>query len=888
MNNSSNVKKPPKLSVVVIAYNNELYIEEALESLHEQTFEDMEVIVVDDASTDRTGELIDNFIADKPKFKVIHLQNNSGGCSVPRNTGIAHSSGEYVMFLDGDDWYTVDACEKMVAAIERTGSDIVAGQVIRTNTYEIWYYNQIYSRERTNINIREFSELIFDSLSVNKIYRRSFLDKHHLRFPEGIHYEDIVFTGKAYFLADSISIIPEPVYYWRVVENAKVKSITNRRLDFDNFKNRITAHRMLDQFLRENGDVIYQANKNNKFLRHDLKLYVNDYPLFDEKYKNRFHELIYEYMHEVMNKYEFLKLGENDRIMYYLLYIDDREAFQDYVAYIKGKPTSVNRIYCIGNTYYFNSFKSNKNERKFLEISQPKVSLQLKDIKLNHEEFSFRANVKLDSIADSEITYSFELKNKKTGISLSSQLKEGNQFSFPLNHAEPGIYHLTLWINHYGNLHERKVYGTDFHHFPNLKADTRKFVITTDLTKKNVVALNVQPKMIFDQIKWKAKRMISEQPPEPVQMISEKVKNILKNGIKKLPVRENWIFFESHMGKQYSDSPKYIYEELCKSNKKYKYIWSFENPGDFDLAGHTKKVKRGSLKHYYYLSRSKYWVDNQGMAHIMKKRKNQVYLQTWHGTPLKKMGFDQSKPLGVREVERLEINTRSWDYFISPNPYSTEIFRRAFRYGGKILETGYPRNDILIRKPEALIQKVRDFFGITAQQKVVLFAPTFRDWDENSFQKTLNDIYTLSKRLDENTTLLLRLHYLLSNKLSQSVLTGRIINASSYPDIQELYLIADVLVTDYSSVMFDYALLKRPIILYCYDLEEYRTRRGLYFDLAEKGPGPVCKTIEEVIDYLTDREKLKPYEKSLERFNDEFGKYEDGQATRKVIEAVFK
>jgi len=271
----------------------------------------------------------------------------------------------------------------MVAAIERTGSDIVAGQVVRTNTYEVWYYNQIYSRERTNINIREFSELIFDSLSVNKIYRRSFLDKHHLRFPEGIHYEDIVFTGKAYFLADSISIIPEPVYYWRVVENAKVKSITNRRLDFDNFKNRITAHRMLDQFLRENGDVIYQANKNNKFLRHDLKLYVNDYPLFDEKYKNRFHELIYEYMHEVMNKYEFLKLGENDRIMYYLLYIDDREAFQDYVAYIKGRPTSVNRIYCIGNTYYFNSFKSNKNERKFLEISQPKVSLQLKDIKLN-------------------------------------------------------------------------------------------------------------------------------------------------------------------------------------------------------------------------------------------------------------------------------------------------------------------------------------------------------------------------------------------------------------------------------------------------------------------------------------------------------------------------
>lgn len=204
-------EKTPELTVVVIAYNNELYIEEALESLDEQTYKDMEVVVVNDSSTDNTGKIIDKFVENRPNFKAIHLSQNSGGCSVPRNTGIDNSSGKYLMFLDGDDWYAKDACEQMVAAIKRTDSDFVAAQAIRTNTYEIWYHSRIYSRERININVREFTELLFDSISVNKIYKRSFLEKHKLRFPEGIHYEDVVFTGKAYFLADSISIIPKPI-----------------------------------------------------------------------------------------------------------------------------------------------------------------------------------------------------------------------------------------------------------------------------------------------------------------------------------------------------------------------------------------------------------------------------------------------------------------------------------------------------------------------------------------------------------------------------------------------------------------------------------------------------------------------------------------------------
>src|SRR5690606_7135001 len=150
-----------------------------------------------------------------------------------------------------------------------------------------------------------------------------------------------------------------------------------------------------------------------------------------------------------------------------------------------------------------------------------------------------------------------------------------------------------------------------------------------------------------------------------------------------------------------------------------------------------------------------------------------------------------------------------------------------------------------------------------------------------------DDVQYLSKEVGDNTVLVLRLHYLLSDKISQFELPSNILDASNYQDIQELYLLADMLITDYSSVMFDYALLKRPILLYCYDLDEYITRRGMYFDFAEKAPGPVCKTIEELIKYIKQPEKLAEYADSLERFVEEFGSLEDGKASAKVIETVF-
>ncbi|QUW21219.1 bifunctional glycosyltransferase family 2 protein/CDP-glycerol:glycerophosphate glycerophosphotransferase [Sporosarcina sp. Marseille-Q4063] len=888
VNNTQLNQKPPKLSVIVIAYNNEIYIEEALESLDAQTFDDMEVVVVNDFSSDSTGELINRFVEGKPKFKAIHLPENSGGCSTPRNTGIANTTGEYVMFLDGDDWYTIDACEKMVAGMERTQSDFVAGQVIRTNNYEIWYHRQIYSREHTNINIREFSMLLFDSLSVNKIYKRSFLDKHKLRFPEGIHYEDIYFTGQAYFLAESVSIIPEPIYYWRVVEDADVKSITNRRFDFDNFKNRIIAHRLFDQFLQDNGDILYQTHKNNKFLRHDLKLYTNDYLLFDEDYKNRFHKMTFDYLRETMDEYEFIRLPENERIMYYLLFIGDREAFDDYVFYKNNLPTKSNRIYNVGSSYYFRSSISNDKNEKFLGITQPEINYNINDINLEKNNLTFHADVQVGSIDNSEITSFWVLRNRQTGATIHNEHSDNGNVNFNLNQMEPGNYYLSLFVRHMGNLHKSLVKNSNVSELSNVEVKDQKLSKSIFINQNNSFAIKVRPIQKLEQFKWMYNKRKSAKPIRRPGIIQTKLTSYTRKIIKKLPVRSKWILFESNMGKQYSDNPKYIYKMMSETQNDYKYIWSFEDPKAIKLPRPAVKVKRNSLKHFYYLNRSKYWVDNQGMAHLTEKKEQQIYLQTWHGTPLKKMGYDQKKLPSKAELDRLKIQTKAWDYFVSPNAYSTNIFKKAFRYGGEIIESGYPRNDILINQRREVIQKVQDRFEIGSEKKVILFAPTFRDWDPDSFQKVIKDMQAISQEIDDNSIVLLRLHYLLSNKISQADLPSNVINVSTYNDIQELYLLADVLITDYSSIMFDYALLKRPIILYCYDLEEYVTRRGMYFDLIEKAPGPICRTIDDVLYYLNHQENDEIFDEHLERFINEFGSLEIGRSASRVIEQVFK
>src|SRR5699024_3141759 len=265
---------------------------------------------------------------------------------------------------------------------------------------------------------------------------------------------------------------------------------------------------------------------------------------------------------------------------------------------------------------------------------------------------------------------------------------------------------------------------------------------------------------------------------------------------------------------------------------------------------------RLSFRYFYYLARARVWVNNQNFPTYLTKRKGTTYVQTWHGTPLKKMLHDIENVMGRNDtyLERVTNSVNRWDYLLSPSSYASETFRSAFQYKGPIIEKGYPRNDVFYKQNiKERSEDIKSRLRLPRDKKVILYAPTFRDNQTSKKNKFMfqvqMDLEKMQQELSDEYIILLRMHLVINNKLSiPKWQKGFVKNVSNYPDMQELLLISDILITDYSSVMFDYANTKRPILYFTYDLETYRDMvRGFYIDFEKEAPGPFVRTTDEII-----------------------------------------
>jgi len=364
-----------------------------------------------------------------------------------------------------------------------------------------------------------------------------------------------------------------------------------------------------------------------------------------------------------------------------------------------------------------------------------------------------------------------------------------------------------------------------------------------------------------------------------------------------LPSSKKLIVFESFLGKQYSCNPRAIYEYLKENHPDYIMYWSVDPSFIKNFQGKDLNyVNRFSLKWLFIMARAKFWVSNSRLPLWIPKPSHTTYLQTWHGTPLKKLAAD------IEEVHMPGTNTenyksnfykesRNWDYLVSPNRYSTDIFKRAFQFDKNIIESGYPRNDFLYthNNPETILS-LKKSFSLPLDKKVILYAPTWRDdqfYEKGKYKFDLKlDLNRLRQEFKDDYIVVLRLHYLVAENLDLSDFKGFAFDFSQYEDIRELYLISDVLITDYSSVFFDYANLKRPMIFYVYDIENYRDKlRGFYFDFERQAPGPLAKTNDEVIHLLKNTGTDTSLE--YEEFNNRFCYLEEGASSKRVVEKVF-
>ncbi|MFF0577366.1 CDP-glycerol glycerophosphotransferase family protein [Streptosporangium saharense] len=358
--------------------------------------------------------------------------------------------------------------------------------------------------------------------------------------------------------------------------------------------------------------------------------------------------------------------------------------------------------------------------------------------------------------------------------------------------------------------------------------------------------------------------------------------------------------YVAYDGRQYEGNVRAIYEERVRRGDDREHVWivkdgAFTPPGSAELGFGSDirptVVRAGSREHYAVLARSRHVVTNGFLPPWFRARDDQMVVQTWHGSPLKRLGNDlpyMSRDPKPAAWHRQAAEVRGWDLLVSQSPWATPILRRAFGYHGEVLESGYPRNDVLSSpdspEQDELVARVRHRLGVADGARVVLYAPTFRDYDRKNSSLKL-DLARAHRALGPGHEFLIRAH---SMQAAPNIPEGLGRDVTAYPDITDLLLVADVLITDYSSVMFDFAATGRPMLFFTYDLQRYSTKRGLYLDLAAEAPGPLLTNGADVIEALRTIDAVAAaHAERYDHFRHTYTPRDDGKATPRLVDRVF-
>ncbi|HEY3504765.1 MAG TPA: CDP-glycerol:glycerophosphate glycerophosphotransferase [Actinocatenispora sp.] len=357
------------------------------------------------------------------------------------------------------------------------------------------------------------------------------------------------------------------------------------------------------------------------------------------------------------------------------------------------------------------------------------------------------------------------------------------------------------------------------------------------------------------------------------------------------PVDENLALYCAYWGRGYACNPKAIYEKARELAPGVRGVWVVTAEGAASLPAGVEYVVQDTPAFYRALARAKYLVNNNNFGNYLVKRPGTVFVQTHHGTPLKSMGVDERRhPLTPatrhNSVKSLLKRCAAWDYDVSSNAYSTTVWHKAYPCDFTTLEYGYPRNDVLVNTSPEQVAQLRARLGIGPDETVVLYAPTHREYQ--SEYRPLFDPDAFVAALGPRHRLLLRAHYFYAGGTGHTAGgSPAVMDVSDYPVVEELYLVADVLVTDYSSVMFDYGVLDRPIVIYAPDWHVYRDTRGAYFNLAAAPPGLFVRDYDELVEAFrtgtVDTEQTRALRAD---FRDRFCAYDDGHAADRLVRKV--
>jgi CDP-glycerol glycerophosphotransferase len=934
----------PDVSVVLIVYNDAARVGKAVRSVLGQSLRSTECIIVDDHSTDATPEVVARLAAAAPdRVRVVRLPENSGACGQPRNVGMEHARGQYVMFLDSDDRLDRHAARNMLEAAERTGADMVIGRTIRHDLdrdVETAWMPWLVARRAVYESLQEQPDLLYDVLSTNKLYRREFLTREQLTFTEGRFYEDNLFTAHAYLTAKKIAVIPQRVYTWNVVQNTASPSVTNRPGELRNLVDRIAINREIDALLIQYGTPELKLRKDVRFIGHDLRIHLNGLSRMSPDVAKSLVDAAADYVVE-LNQEAFRQAAPLAAIAAYLVAHRDYDGVAsvlDYLVPQQQRPLlTTDLVERDGRVYWCDRHLDDPLGREILDVTD----LSLHDLPMSR----VKPGTRITGFARSgdNVTLGGDVANPLGRISPQAKVKAslvlrerggGRRFSVPATvettptrlqwHTtfDPGrvvrplgvidpVYSVRLHVVAGSESADLAVIAhPDTVDEIQLPVRPRLGRFTGDLLQAYVTAGGNIALVLTAHgrtaragnaaIRWARstrlgdrtwRRVRESQRDLRARLAKRQTKlDLYHQVLTKLPVKKRWVVFESHMGKQYSDSPRAIYEALQRADLGYQPIWSYAaHPAGFPKE--ARLVKRESWAYYRALARARFWVDNQGFPLDLRKRPETTYIQTWHGSALKRMGFDEATTKADTQdrQQRFQRAIDRFDVFLVRSEHDKETLARGLRVRGELLEAGYPRNDALIGGDIAEAAALRKRLKLTDGRQVVLYAPTFRPKTTGRGVEALEVpwLEEFAARYGDRMVLLVRPHYLATFGLPPA-LRHAVRNVADVHDITPLYHLSDALVTDYSSVMFDYALLHRPMIFHVPDYDDYVGSRGAYFDLAQWAPGPLTRTGDDLLAALADLPALgERYAEKHRAFVERFATYDRGDAAQTVVERYF-
>ncbi|MFF8268741.1 CDP-glycerol glycerophosphotransferase family protein [Streptomyces sp. NPDC016562] len=714
----------PRFSVIVPAYKVQAYLQESLDSVLTQSYTDLELIAVDDASPDACGSIIDEYAARDPRVTAVHLTHNLG-LGPARNAGLARATGDYLLFLDGDDTLAPGALQAITDRLKATGSpDVLVYDYARTYWTGELVRNRLAHRLSeegpASFRLADRPALLAMLMVVwNKAYRREYVEREGLSFPPGL-YEDTPWTYPALLAAQSLAVLDRVCVHYRQRRTGSILTTSSRRhLD------------VFDQYDRVFG-------------------YLGGRPEL-ERWRPAVHRRMAEH--------------------FCALYADPRRL--------------------------------------------PRAS---------RAEFFKRASTLLRR---------YRSPGRAGGLPLPSSRTDR-------------VRHLLMRLG------------------------VRRTYRTLSVLRSSALASAQGAASLVRGLREAALRLHYR-----LQRL--------------LPLRRDLAVFSAYWHGGYACNPAAIEAKLRELAPGMRTAWICDPAHAATLPRETRPLRPGSAAYWTALARASYLVTNVNFDRALVKRPGQVLLQTQHGTPLKRVGLDlQDRPAATPTTDFAGLlrGADQWDYLLSANRHSTLVWEKAVPSSYTTLEYGYPRNDVFHRATRAEVLELRERLGVPAGSTAILYAPTHRDYrrsrpDHLDFERVLRD-------LGPRFTILSRTHLTYADAPPQADTHPRLIDVSSHPSVEELCLASDALVTDYSSLMFDYAALDRPIVIHADDWEAYEAARGTYFDLRAYPPGAIARTQDELVDIFTTGHWQGSRSAQLRAaFRARFCPYEDGNAAERVVRRVF-